>query len=95
LEIGCCFSPPILFTGARGSAKGRTAIGRRVAGLFIAGMLVALSATSAVAQGTSATSAPIDFSLFALTLAGIGIFNRYSLQVAMTGSQQSLSKSSF
>ena len=54
--------------------------GRCIVGLFIASMLVASSATSAAAQGADSTSASIDVTLFALTLAGIGIFHRYSLQ---------------
>jgi Na+/H+ antiporter NhaD/arsenite permease-like protein len=47
--------------------------------------LAASSATPAAAQGIEISSASIDFSLFALTLAGIAIFHRYNLQIALSG----------
>jgi Na+/H+ antiporter NhaD/arsenite permease-like protein len=83
LRICRHFASPALFDGARRPMK--SVADRRLVGLFLAGMFVVSSATSATAQGISAASSSIDFTLFALTLAGIGIFHRYSLQVALTG----------
>jgi len=49
----------------------------RERGLFMGAVIVAL--------GAGALGVPVEFALFALTLAGVALFHRYTLQVALIG----------
>lgn len=51
-----------------------------------AGLLLALhSAMAAAAESPQVLGIPVDFILFALTLLGVALFHKYTLQVALTG----------
>jgi Na+/H+ antiporter NhaD/arsenite permease-like protein len=72
-----------------GENMARTAVGRSVvASLACAGLLVAspaFAAGAAPADGPELYGIPVDFFLFGLTLAGVALFHKYTLQVALAG----------
>lgn len=54
--------------------------------LLCAGLLLsAFSCTAVAAESPTVLGVPLDFILFALTLLGVAVFHKYTLQVALTG----------
>jgi Na+/H+ antiporter NhaD/arsenite permease-like protein len=47
--------------------------------------LAAFSGAAAAAEGPTVFGIPVDFILFAMTLLGVALFHKYTLQVALTG----------
>jgi len=47
--------------------------------------LAGFSGAAAAAEGPAAFGIPVDFILFGMTLLGVALFHKYTLQVALTG----------
>ena len=58
---------------------------RRPAMLCAGLLLAAFSGLAAAAESPAVFGVPLDFILFALTLLGVALFHKYTLQVALTG----------
>jgi len=58
---------------------------RLAACLLLCGMFVPALVTAAPVEPPALAGIPVDFILFALTLAGIALFHHYTLPIAVTG----------
>jgi Na+/H+ antiporter NhaD/arsenite permease-like protein len=61
------------------------AVASALAGMALTSCTLAAPALAAGAEGPAIFGIPVDFILFAMTLLGVALFHRYTLQVALTG----------